>query len=396
MKYIVLIIDGAAGLPLPERGNKTCLELAETPNLDAMAREGMIGLVRTIPDGIEASSANACMSVLGYNPKDYPVGRAAIEAKSMGISINPGEVLFRCNLVTIEDGKMKDYSAGRIRTEEAVQLIEAVNRSLGSDSVRFYPGLNYRHILKIRGREDTLEAECTPPHDISGRPIAGYLPRGPGSDVLVDLMKRSEKVLGEHPVNIARQSRGKVPANMLWLFWGSLKEPDVPVFKTAYGLDAAVTSAVDVILGMAKMMDIDILEIAGVTDGMNNNFSGQVAGALTALEKYDMVIIHVEAPDEAAHGGNIDEKIEAIRIIDSEIVGQLRARPGDDLRVLIMPDHPTPIETRTHSPAPVPFMLWGKGFSSNGRDRYTESQATKTGLLIDPGYNIMDFLVKGK
>ncbi len=394
MKYIVLIIDGASGLPLPERGHRTCLELAETPNLDAMAGEGLIGLARTIPDGVEASSANACMSVLGYNPKNYPVGRAAIEAKSMGISINKGEVLFRCNLVTISEGKMKDYSAGRIRTEEAGQLIEAVNQSLGSDSVRFYPGLNYRHILKIRGREDTLEAECTPPHDISGQPIAAFMPRGPGSDVLVDLMKRSEKVLGEHPVNIARQSRGEVPANMLWLFWGSLKEPDVPAFKTAYGLDAAVTSAVDVILGMAKMMDMDILEIAGVTDGMNNDFSGQAAGALAALEKYDMVIIHVEAPDEAAHGGNIDEKIEAIRIIDSEIVSQLRARRGDDFRVLIMPDHPTPIETLTHSPEPVPFMLWGKGFTSNGGDGYTESQAAKTGLLIDPGYNIMGRLVK--
>jgi len=394
MKYLVLIIDGAAGLPLPERDNKTCLELAETPNLDAMAREGTAGLVRTIPEGVEASSANACMSVLGYNPIDYPVGRAAIEAKSMGITINSGEALFRCNLVTIEDGKMKDYSAGRIRTEEAGQLIEAVNRSLGSDSVRFYPGLNYRHILKIRGREDTLEAECTPPHDISGQPITGYLPQGPGSDVLVDLMKRSEKVLGEHPVNIARQSRGLSPANMLWLFWGSLKEPEFPAFKTAYGLDAAVTSAVDVILGMAKMMDMDILEIAGVTDGMNNDFSGQAAGALTALEKYDMAVIHVEAPDEAAHGGNIDEKIEAIQIIDSEIVSKLRARPGDDLRVLIMPDHPTPIETRTHSPEPVPFLLWGKGIASNGGDGYSEAQAAKTGLFIDPGYNIMSRLLK--
>ena len=389
MKYIVLIIDGASGLPLPERDGKTCLELAETPNLDAMALEGTLGMARTIPAGMEASSANACMSVLGYDPNTYRVGRAAIEARSMGIPIESGEVLFRCNLVSVSDGRMQDYSAGRISTGEARQLIEAVNQSLGSDTVRFYPGLNYRHILKIKSGGDTLQADCTPPHDIPGKPIAEFMPQGQGSDLLVDLMKRSVKVLGEHPVNVARRSRGESPANMLWLFWGSPKEPDIPAFKVKYGLNVAVTSAVDVIMGMAEMMGMDILEIPGLTDGMDNDFAGQITGALSALDTYDMTVVHVEAPDEAGHAGDIDEKVEAIQVIDSEMVSRLRARRREDLRVLIMPDHPTPIQTRTHSPEPVPFILWGEGFTSNGAKGYTEAQAAGTGLYIDPAYTIM-------
>ncbi len=393
MKYCVVIIDGASGLPLPERGSKTCLELAYTPNLDAMAKKGVLGMVRTIPEGMEPSSSNGCMSVFGYNPKTYQVGRAAIEARSLNIPVGSGEVVFRCNLVTIADGRMQDYSAGHISNEEAHQLIEALNKSLGSDKVQFYPGLSYRHIIKIKGREDTLLATCTPPHDIPNKPIDEYMPSGPGSDFLIELMKKSESVLQEHPVCKERKLKGKPQANMIWLFWGSSKEPDIPSFKQVYGLDAAVTSAVDVIRGIAQMIGIKVLEIPRVTDGMDNDFTGQINGALAALKSYTLVAIHIEAPDEEAHAGSIDNKVKAINIIDREVISRLSTWRGNTLRVLIMPDHPTPIEIRTHSPDPVPFMLWGEGFTPNRAKRLTEVEAKSTGLFITDGYKIMSRLL---
>jgi 2,3-bisphosphoglycerate-independent phosphoglycerate mutase len=396
MKYCVLIIDGAADLPVPGRGNKTCLELAETPNLDAMARKGELGLARTIPEGIEPSSSNACMSVLGYDPNVYRVGRAAIEAKSLGISFNKEDSLFRCNLVSVVDGKMADYSAGHITTEEARQLITAINGALGNDTLHFYPGLAYRHIARMMGRQDVLQAECTPPHDISGKPVKEYLPKGPGSKFLLDLMKRSEKVLKEHPVNIARKARGELPATTIWLFWGSSLSTGMPSFKQTYGLDAVVTSAVDVIKGLAGMLGIDIIGIPGVTDGMDNNFTGQAEGALNALKKSDMVVIHVEATDEAGHEGSVDEKVKAIQITDREIIGRIIAWKREPLRVLVMPDHPTPIVIRTHNADPVPFMLWGEGIVSNGAKRFTEKEAVRTGLFLDPGFGIMSRLIDKK
>ncbi len=393
MKYCVLIIDGASGLPLPERGGKTCLELAHTPNLDAMAKEGILGLVRTVPLGMEPSSACACMSVLGYDPKLHYRGRAAIEARSMGITIDEGEAVFRCNLVAIRDGKMWDYTSGHISTNEARQLIRDLNESLGSDKVHFYPGVSYRHLCKLKGREDTLLATCTPPHDIHERLIDEFLPKGPGSELLRGLMERSQAVLRERPVNIKRRSRGDIPATMLWLFWGSGKVPDMPVFKQIYGLNAAITSAVDVLQGLARMMGMGVLDIPGVKDGLDNDYAAQVVGALTALKEYDLVVIHIEATDEAAHAGSIDDKIEAIQRVDSEVVSQLCSWRPDNLRTLILPDHPTPIETQTHSGEPVPFMLWGSGFTSNGAKRFTEAEAKSTGLFIEEGYNIMSRLI---
>ncbi len=394
MKYCVLIIDGAAGLPLPERGGKTCLELAHTPNLDAMAQEGILGLARTVPPGMEPSSACACLSILGYDPKVYYPGRAAIEARSMGIPIDDEDAAFRCNLVAVRDGKMWDYSGGHISTDEAQQLIAALNESLSNDQVHFYPGVSYRHICKLKGREDTLLATCTPPHDIPDKPISEFLPGGPGSGLLRDLMKRSEVVLRDHPVNVKRRSGGDIPATMLWLFWGSGKVADMPFFKQIYGLDAAVTSAVDVLRGLARMTGMGVLDIPGVKDGLDNDFTAQAAGALEVLNEHDLVIIHIEATDEAAHAGSIDDKIEAIQRVDREVVSQLRSWQKDELRLLIMPDHPTPIETQTHSDAPVPFMLWGAGFTANGAKRFTEAEAKSTGFFINEGYNIMGRLIR--
>ena len=393
MKYCVLIIDGASGWPLPERGGKTCLELAHTLNLEAMAQAGFMGLVRTVPPGMEPSSACACMSALGYDPRVYYRGRSAIEAKSMGIPIDDGDAVFRCNLVAVRDGKMWSYSSGYISTHEAEPLISALNETLGSDKIHFYPGVSYRHICLLKGRGDTLLATCTPPHDIPDKPIDEFLPKGRGSDLLRDLMKRSEAVLRDHPINIERRSRGDIPATMIWLFWGSGKIPDMPPFKQVYGLRAAMTSGVDLLRGLARMVGMDRLDIPGVTGSLDNDYAAQAVGALNALDDHDLVVIHVEAPDEAAHAGAIDDKIEAIQRVDSEVVSRLRSWQSDSLRVLIMPDHPTPIQTQTHVADPVPFMLWGPGFTANGAKKFTESEAKKVGFFIDNGYNIMNMLI---
>jgi 2,3-bisphosphoglycerate-independent phosphoglycerate mutase len=392
MKYIVLIIDGAAGLPIPEKGGQTCLELARTPNLDAMAAHGALGLVRTVPPGMEPSSACACMSVMGYDPVIYYKGRASIEAKSLGIDIGAGEVVFRCNLVTISEGRMEDYSAGHIATAEAAKIIKVLNDNIGNKDVIFYPGVSFRHILKLKGHEDTLKAKCTPPHDIPEKPVKEYLPQGPGSDYLRDLMARSETLLRSHQINVARRQRGDVSVTTIWLFWGSGQVPEMPAFKKSYGLAAAMTSGVDLLRGLAKMADMEILNIKGVTDGPDSDNAAQAVGALEALKKHDLVVVHIEAPDEAGHGGYIDEKINAIEKIDEQVIGRLRDYRGD-LRVLIMPDHPTPITVRTHTADPVPFLLWGKGISANGAKRFTEAEAKRTGVFIGEGYKIMGKLV---
>ncbi|OGN95987.1 MAG: cofactor-independent phosphoglycerate mutase [Chloroflexi bacterium RBG_13_51_18] len=377
---------------MPGRGGRTCLELAKTPNLDAMAKQGALGLVRTVPLGMEASSACACMSVMGYDPVVYYKGRASIEAKSLGIDIGKGEVVFRCNLVSVVDGKMHDYSAGHITTAEASEIVRSLNAELGAKNIIFYPGIGYRHILKLKGHEETLEAVCTPPHDIPGKSVKDFLPKGRGSGLLIDLMTRSEPLLKHHQINKERLSRGDMPASTIWLFWGSSRAPEMPSFIESYGLKAAMTSGVDLLRGLAKMADMTVLNIKGVTDGSDNDNAAQVNGALEALKKNDLVVVHIEAPDEAGHGGLIDEKIKAIEDIDKQVVSRLRQYKGD-LRVLIMPDHPTPISVRTHTHDPVPFLIWGKGVNSSWSARFTEAEARGTGVFIGEGYKIMGKLV---
>jgi 2,3-bisphosphoglycerate-independent phosphoglycerate mutase len=311
----------------------------------------------------------------------------------MGIPIGDGEVVFRCNLVAVRDGRMWSYSSGHISSRESHRLIQALNESLSGDGVRFHPGVSYRHILKVSGREEMLGAICTPPHDISGQPIERFLPRGPGSGLLRRLMEASEEVLREHPVNQARRAAGKVPATMIWLFWGSGRPPQMPAFAEVRGLRAAMTSAVDLLNGLARLVGMDVLSLPGVTDGQDNDYVSQATGALQALDGHDLVVVHIEAPDEAAHSGSAEAKIEAIERVDREVVGRVAVWKGDALRVLLLPDHPTPVATQAHSGEPVPFMLWGHGFAGNGARRFTEAEAAATGLFVDPGYNIMGWLV---
>jgi 2,3-bisphosphoglycerate-independent phosphoglycerate mutase len=392
MKYVVLIIDGSAGHPLPQRGGKTCLELARTPNLDALAREGQVGLTCNVPEDMEPSSAVACMSIMGYDPKIYYRGRSAIEALSMGISIDRDEAVFRCNVVTIKDGKMQDYSAGHITTPEARELISDVDQALGGTKTHFFPGVSYRHILKLRDQKKALDAVCTPPHDIAGQPVKKHLPKGTGSMLLKDLMKRSEAVLANHPVNLARISRGELPATTIWLFWPSGQVPSLKPFQQIFGVKGAMITGVDLLRGLAQMAKMSVIKIPGVTDGLDNDYKAEGLGAIDALEKQDLVIVHVEAPDEAGHSGLIDEKIAAIEKTDAEIVSLLRKYKGD-LRLMILPDHPTPIDIQTHTSEPVPFLLWGPGFKSNGRQRLTEAEAKSSDFLIQAGYDIISKLI---
>jgi len=390
MKFCVVIMDGASGWPLPSHDNRTCLELAHTPYLDKMAREGYMGMAVTVPKGMEPGSAPACMSVMGYDPARYYKGRSAIEARSMGIPLEPGSVAFRCNFVTVIDGKMASYNAGHISTEESEQLIRALNDSLGTESLHFYTGVSYRHICKISGREELASIVCTPPHDISGKSIGDYIPTGVGADYLLELMEKSKDILKNNPVNTARIKAGKLPANMIWLFWPSGQIPDMPLFKSKYGLDAALTSGVDLLRGLGMMLGMDILDIPGVTDQLNNDYAGQINGALAALKNRDIVFVHIEAPDEMGHKGSVEEKIQAIEYIDSEVIARIGVLKDKDLKVLIMPDHPTPIEIKTHFAEPVPFLIWGGATIPNGCRRFTEAEAKRTGVVIDPGYKLME------
>jgi 2,3-bisphosphoglycerate-independent phosphoglycerate mutase len=390
MKYGVIIMDGAAGWPLKERGGKTCLELARKPNLDLLAGKGMVGLVRTVPEGMEPSSAIACMSVLGYDPKVYYRGRSGIEAKSLGIPLGKGDVTFRCNLVTVREGRMASYSCGDIKDGDSHQLIRHVQEKLGSERFCFYPGVGYRHILVIKNGQETLQAECTPPHDIPEKPIKDYLPRGAGNGILNDLMECSQDVLRSHPVNREREERGELPATMIWLFWPSGDIPELLPFKNRFGLKAAMTSGVDLLNGLAKMAGLTVLNIKGVTAGLDNDYVAQAKGALRALQNHDLVVVHIESPDESGHAGSIGDKISSIEAIDHEVIGRFKAFAKKEWRLLIMPDHPTPIAIRTHCPDPVPFITWGDGIKPNGALSYSEAEGKRSGLLLEAGHTIMD------
>jgi 2,3-bisphosphoglycerate-independent phosphoglycerate mutase len=328
------------------------------------------------------------MSILGFDPRIYYKGRSIIEAYARGIPILPDEVAFRSNLVSIRDGRMESYSAGHIPTSESHIFIADLDQKLGDEEIHLYTGIGYRHICKIRGHKQVLLANCTPPHDIPGKPIASFLPRGRGSKLLRYLMLSSEKILKDHPLNQKRVREGNLPVSMIWLFWGSKGPFSMPSFKKIYGLKAALTSGVDLLCGLAKALGMEVLNIPGVTDGLDNDYASQADGALKVLEDHDLAVIHVEAPDEAAHSGDALAKIEAIEKIDSEIVGRLVNQKKDSLRVLIMPDHPTPVATQTHAREAVPFLIWGPRIKSSGIGRLTEEEARKSGLVVE-GYNIM-------
>ncbi|NOY53753.1 MAG: cofactor-independent phosphoglycerate mutase [Deltaproteobacteria bacterium] len=393
MKYIVLLGDGMADRPLKEFGGKTPLQVAETPNMDRLAAGGEMGLVRTVPDSFTPGSDVANLSVLGYDPVRYFSGRAPLEAASMGVELGPADVAFRCNLVTLQDDKMADFSAGHISTGEAEGLIRAVDAELSDAEISFYPGVSYRHLMVWRGGK--TGAVCTPPHDISGQPVREYLPRGTGSERLNDLMLCSRSVLADHPVNQNRVLHGDAPANSIWL-WGQGNRPSLPTFQEKYGVTGGVISAVDLMKGIAIYAGLKAVHVPGATGYFDTNFRGKALAALDLLAEDDFVYLHVEAADEAGHIGDAGEKVRAIENFDQRVVGELlQGLPKlGDFRILLLPDHPTPIGIRTHSSDPAPFVLYdSRNIRESGR-RYDEETAAKAGRLVDPGYQIMDLLIR--
>ncbi len=393
MKYIVLLGDGMADRPLKELGGKTPLQAAEIPNLDCLAAGGEMGRVQTVPDSFTPGSDVANLSVLGYDPVKYFTGRAPLEAASMGVELGPEDVAFRCNLVTLQDEKMIDFSAGHISTEEARGLIRAVDAELSDEEVSFYPGVSYRHLMVWRGGKDG--ASCTPPHDISGQPVKEYLPQGAGSERLNDLMLRSRGVLVDHPVNQNRVLHGDAPATSIWL-WGQGKRPSMPTFQEKYGLTGGMISAVDLMKGIAIYAGLKAVDVPGATGYFDTNFQGKALAALDLLKEDDFVYLHVEAADEAGHIGDLREKIRAIENFDRRVVGELLqgvAKLGD-FRMLLLPDHPTPIGIRTHSSDPVPFVLYDSRNVQETGHCYDEETAERSGCLVDPGYQIMDRLIR--
>ncbi len=392
MKYVVIILDGASGWPLSELGGKTTLEAASTPHLDALARTGRVGLAQTVPEGAEPSSAAACTSILGYDPVADFVGRGAIEAASMGIELAADEVALRLNLVHIADGVMASYSCGHITTDESREIVADLAEALDDETFRLYPGVAYRHILVVKGAPEVLEGVYTPPHDISDKPASPHLPSGPGSEMLRAYMQRAREVLLSSRTNLRRAEAGALQATDVWPFWPGVRPAGMVPFFEKRGVRAAMTSGVDLLNGLAVLAGIERLEIAGVTDGSDTDYAAQAAGALSALADNDLVVIHVESPDEEGHAGSASGKIAAIEAIDREIVKAVRACT-EELRILAMPDHPTPTALKTHVGEPVPFIVWGPGIEHNGALSYGESAAAATGLVVDPGRRVMDLLL---
>lgn len=392
MKYCIVILDGAAGWPLPELGGRTCLQAADTPNLDSMARRGLVGMAQTVPDGAEPSSAAACTSIIGYDPVADYVGRGAIEAASMGIALAPDEVALRLNTVTLAEGVMRSYAGGHITTEESRAIVADLATELDDDVFRLYPGVAYRHILVVKGHRELLEVRYTPPHDISDKHFAEYLPEGPGDILLHAYMDRARPLLAQHPVNDARIESGHLPVTDVWPFWPGVAPGAMARFSDLRGIDAAMTSGVDLLNGLSVLAGIDRIDIPGVSDGPDNDYAAQATGGLDALDDHDLVVIHVESPDEAGHAGDVEAKIAAIEAIDREVVARALEFP-EPLRILAMPDHPTPIALKTHVGEPVPFVLAGPGISPNGASCYDEPCAAATGLLVDPGRGVMGLLL---
>ncbi|GAB6183866.1 cofactor-independent phosphoglycerate mutase [Thermodesulfovibrio hydrogeniphilus] len=399
MKYIVIVPDGASDYPIEELNEKTPLQVANTPNMDFLASNGIAGSVRNIPKGFHPGSDVANLSILGYDPRVYYTGRAPLEAVSIGISLSREDIAYRCNLVTLKFDKkqtfMDDYSSGHISTEEAKILIEDIQNKLGSDQFRFYPGVSYRHILVWKKGSEDLE--CTPPHDITGREISRYLPIGRGSEQLKELIYKSWEILKEHPINKKRIDEGKKPANSIWL-WGQGRTPNLPTYKEKYNITGALISAVDLTKGLGILSGFHIINVPGATGWIDTNYEGKAEYALNALERVDFVYIHIEAPDEAGHQGEYKLKIKALEDIDKIVIGKIlneAPKRFKDFKILLLPDHPTPVKVKTHTPDPVPFVIYENNKSSGKKREFNEEILKAPDLTVEEGFKLMDIFLKG-
>lgn len=400
MKYLVLLCDGMADTPVPELGGKTPMEAAQKPNMDALAREALVGTAKTVPDGMKPGSDVANLSALGYHPADCYTGRSPLEAASIGVDLAPDEYAIRCNLVTLSDEpayadkSMVDYCAGDISTAEATELIHFLAEHL-PEGVRLYPGVSYRHCLVWKNPAEDI-GELTPPHDISGQKITGRLPDPAKAGVLLELMEKSFDLLKNHPVNQKRVAEGKRPANSMW-FWGQGRKAALRPFKELYGLNASVISAVDLIKGIGILAKMEVLDVPGATGYIDTNFDGKAQAAMDAFARgQDLVYVHVEAPDECGHRGETANKVRAIELIDEKILGPVRKalEAQGDYRILVLPDHPTPLAIRTHSSEPVPYLIYDSREKHPGVASFTESTARAAGNYEPDASVLMKSLIK--
>lgn len=394
MKYLLVIFDGMADEPLKELDGKTPLQAAKTPYIDDLASKGKIGAATTTPQGMTPGSDVTNMGILGFDPLKYYKGRGAIEAASLGIPMELSDVAFRANLVSTDGEKMIDSSAGHISTEEARELIAVVDEKLSSNIIKFYPGVSYRHIMIWHGGSDNVH--CTAPYKIHGEPVRSHMPEGDGEDKLRSLIEDSFEILENHPVNRRRRDEGLLPANMVW-FWGESRMPAIPSFFREYGLNGAVVAAVDLIKGLGRMVGLKVVDVPGVTGYVDTNYLGKGQYALAALDEYDFVWVHVEAADEAGHESNIDKKIEAIQECDEKVLGTilngLNKKQDQDIRILLMPDHPTPIATGSHSSNPVPFLLFDSTKPERNILPMDERSVHDTKLVVEYAPDLMKMLL---
>lgn len=396
MKYIVLVGDGMADYPLKELGERTPLEAAHTPNMDFIAKHGRLGRVKTIPDNATAGSDVANISIFGYDPAKVYTGRGPLEAANLGVELEEDDIAFRCNLITATLDTLTDYSAGHISSKEASAIVEFIDKRLGSERVKFYPGVSYRNLLLVKGgvKESLENLKCRPPHDITGQNISRNLPQGKNADFIIKLMQDSRGLLEKHEINLVRLDLKENPANMIWL-WGQGKKPALPKFEEKYGLRGSVISAVDLIKGLGKIIGLEVINVPGATGYYDTDYEGKARAALKSLEKNDFVYVHVEAPDEAGHNGDLREKIAAIERFDRLVVGTMLEafKSRNDFKIMVLPDHATPVSVRTHTPEPVLFGIFGNGIAESGVLNYCEKEAEKSDLCFEKGHELMSYFI---
>ncbi|GMQ60157.1 cofactor-independent phosphoglycerate mutase [Vallitalea sediminicola] len=401
MKYVVILGDGMADEPVKQLGNKTPLQVADKENIDSLANMGEVGLVNTIPDGLAPGSDTANLSVLGYDPQKYYTGRSPLEALSIGVDMESNDVSFRCNLVTLseegsyEDKTITDHSSDEITTEEADELIKYLEKYLGNDTIKFYTGTSYRHA--IIWHKGSTDVNLTPPHDILEKNIKNYLPKGTNSDKIKQMMVLSNELLKNHPINIRRKEKGLRPANSIWI-WGEGTKPTLKSFSDKYNKKGAMISAVDLLKGIAIAAEMKNVQVEGVTGNINTNFKGKAKAAIEVLKSgEDFVYVHMEAPDECGHRGEIDNKVKSIELIDGEVVKYIKEELDkfeEDYKIMILPDHPTPLAIRTHTNKAVPYLIYDSSRINESNVKYDEESCKTTGNVFTKGHELMDYFLK--
>ncbi len=403
IKYVIVVGDGMADYPVDGLHGKTPLMVAETPYLDWMASHGIVGRVRTVPKGFNPGSEIANLSIFGYDPVRYYTGRGPLEAASLGVRLRPHDLAFRCNLVTLRNHNnqilMEDFSAGHIKDHEANQIISTLNHEIGTEEIQFYAGVSYRHLMVLRDGAlafpELEKSEFTPPHDIIGQDVSPFLPHR--DHLILTLMEKSQSLLKNHPVNLDRQSKGLLPANSIWL-WGQGRSPQMVTLKERFGIEGYVISAVHLIKGIGIYAGLEVLEVPGITGYFDTNYEGKAQYALRSLKEKDFVYVHVEAPDEAGHMGDLNLKVEAIEAFDQRVVGNLLRgiREFERFKILVLPDHPTPLSLRTHVDDPVPFLIYSSFEDQREAERkrhvkaFNEASAKESGIFIENGYELIE------